>query len=57
MDKKDIYHGNIIFGIILLGFGLFNFLINGKQPNMLAVFAAVLSMAIGLIGLKYLKNK
>jgi hypothetical protein len=57
MDKKDIYHGNILLGTIILGYALFNFFMYDKQPNLLTIVAAFFLITVGLIGLKFLKIK
>lgn len=59
MDKEDIHYGNIILGIAILSFGLLRMFMEKRtiaSINPLSVFIAVFLIAIGLIGLKYLKK-
>lgn len=59
MDKEDIYYGNIILGVVILGYGLLRMLTEKKSfasLNPVSLFAAVFLIVIGLIGLKYLKK-
>lgn len=59
MDKRDIYEGNIILGVVILGFGVLRMFFEKRtitSINPFAVFAAVFLIAIGLYGLKYLKK-
>jgi hypothetical protein len=57
MDKKDLYNGNILLGLIISAYGWFNFFVYGKPINTLVSIASILLITIGIVGLKFLKIK
>ena len=56
-DIKDIFWGNIIIGVIILGIGIFNVVFNSKPINPLSGVAAISMIAIGIYGVTRQKNK
>ena len=56
-DIKDVFWGNIVGGVIILGYQLVNIFFNLKPISPLSLFAAISMILIGIYGVTRQKKK
>ena len=56
-DIKDVFWGNIVGGVFILGYQLVNIFFNLKPINPLSLFAAISMILIGIYGVTRQKKK